>query len=224
MIPRLHLVTDDRVVSDPEFMQRARAAISRGGASVALHLRAPGLPARTLWNLGRELRFLTTRHETPFIVNDRLDVALVLGADGAHLGGRSLPVREAREVLGPDAILGSSVHGSGEARQLGSPRGEGAHAARRGPDFAFAGTLFATASHPDVTPGGLERVREIRRVLPSVPVIGIGGITESRVEGVLDAGGHGVAVVRAVWLAEDPAGATGALLEAIDRSIDRGNR
>lgn len=215
MIPRLHLVTDAGILSDPGFLARAGAAISAGGSRIALHLRGPGLALRVLRELGRELVALTGAHGTRLLVDDRVDLALVLDAAGVHLGPGSLPMVDARRILGPAAILGCSVHGVDEARAVAAPPG----AAPSGPDFVFAGTLYATPSHPGRPGAGVERIREVRGVLPSTPVLGIGGISIDRVAAVLSAGAHGVAVVRAVWSAGEPGSAVRGLLEAIDACV-----
>ena len=126
------------------------------------------------------------------VVNDRVDVALVLGISRVHLGGRSMSASVARRLLGPDAQVGRSVHSVSEA---GGDEGR--------IDYLFAGAVFATPSHPGIAPGGIDVVRAVAAATPA-PVMGIGGITVERAAPVVAAGARGVAVIRAVWDAPSP--------------------
>lgn len=127
-------------------------------------------------------------------MNDRVDLALVLEADGAHLGERSLRTADARAILGPGALLGCSVHDAPGAGSAGEGAVSGA-----GADFLVAGPVFATPSHPGrsgIGPEGLGRIVTAGR---GIPVVAIGGITAKTIPAVLGAGAHGVAVVRSAW-------------------------
>ncbi len=205
MIPRLHLVTDDGILARGDFISRAEELLALGRGAIALHLRGPGTPGRALYELGAVLAARAAQSGSLLLVNDRLDVALALGIAGLHLGQRSVPVRVARALMGPEAILGLSVHG---AREAG---GE----ASQGVDFLLAGTIFATAAHPEREPGGLERIREVRGV-SRLPVLAIGGVTPARVGEVMGAGAHGVAVRGGVWEAGDPGRALGVYLKELE--------
>jgi thiamine-phosphate diphosphorylase len=211
VIPRLHLVTDDRVLDTSGFPKRARAMAEAGGERVALHLRGPGLSGRRLWEVGVRMREACEGTGALFLVNDRVDLALVLGARGAHLGERSLPPRAARRILGDDALLGRSVHGADEAAALA-----GAAMELDALDFLMVGTIWTTATHPGRPGAGTERVREVREAAPDLPLIGIGGVTPERVPELLAAGAQGAAVLGAVWDADDPAAAVAALLMALE--------
>jgi thiamine-phosphate pyrophosphorylase len=139
------------------------------------------------------------------VVNDRLDVALAVGAAGVHLGARSLPAAEARRLLGAIRLLGVSVHSASEAVE----------AAESGADYLFVGTLFETPSHPEVVargPGFLGLV--VSRV--DLPLVGIGGVTPERAVAVLRSGGHGVAAIRGIWDAPSPPDAVKAYLDAVE--------
>jgi thiamine-phosphate pyrophosphorylase len=139
------------------------------------------------------------------LVNDRLQVALAVGADGGHVGGDDLPVAAARRVLGPDAILGATARAPESARE----------AVAAGATYLGVGPAFATTTKdglPD--PIGVGGVGAVAAAV-SVPVIAIGSVTAARVPGLLAAGAYGVAVVTAVSDAADPAAACAELLAAL---------
>lgn len=192
MIPRLHVVTDDRVLARTDFSAAALEVLEAGGARVALHVRGPRTSGRALHRAAAGLIRPARRNGAWLVVNDRVDVALVLGVDRVHLGGRSMPASVARRLLGPNARVGRSVHSAAEA---GGDEGR--------IDYLFAGAVFATRSHPGSAPAGIDVVRAVAAA-SSAPVVGIGGITPGRTAPVLSAGARGVAVIRAVWDAPSP--------------------
>jgi thiamine-phosphate pyrophosphorylase len=139
-----------------------------------------------------------------FIVNDRVDLALALDADGVHLGQDDLPARMARPLLRPGMILGVSTHSLEQAR-----------AARdAGADYIAVGAMFATATKADFQLVGPVLVRGLRPEI-RVPLVGIGGITPDNVGEVIRAGADGVAVISAVCAAADPGAVTRRFLAAI---------
>ncbi len=193
MIPRLHVVTDDRVLARPDFRAAALEALEAGGARLALHLRGPRTSGRALYRAAAGLVRPARRAGVWLAINDRVDVALALGIPRVHLGGRSMPSASVRRLLGPRARVGRSVHSAAEVH------GEDGRI-----DYLFAGTVFATPSHAGVPADGIGVVRDVASAGPT-PVVGIGGITAERAGRVLSAGAHGVAVVRAVWDESSPA-------------------
>ena len=203
MIPRLHVVTDDRILARPGFGAAALQVLETGGARVALHVRGPQTSGRALHRAAAGLIFPARRAGAWLVINDRVDVALALGVRRVHLGARSLPARVARRLLGPGACLGRSVHSAAEAR------GEGGQI-----DYLFSGTVFATPSHPGATPEGTGVVRAVAAA-GTVPVVGIGGITPGRVSRVIRAGAHGVAAIRAVWDAPSTGGGVRRFLNSL---------
>lgn len=203
MIPRFHLVTDDGVLERPDFPRQAESVLEaladagagrEGGPGVALHLRGPGSSGARLFQLASLLLPRARAAGVLLLVNDRVDVALATGADGVQLGTRSLLPGEARRLLPEGSLVGSSVHGAGEVRDLGA----GA------PDFFLVGAIHVTPSHPGEPPGGVGRIREVAAVAAGVPLVAIGGITPERVVEAFAAGAHGVAVLGAVWGWDDP--------------------
>jgi thiamine-phosphate pyrophosphorylase len=182
------------------------AAAIEGGAT-AIQLRAPELPDDALFDVARDLAGRCAQARVLFIVNDRPDVAMAVGAGGAHVG-QGDDVDGARVVLGPDGVLGISVASAEDARA----------AVELGADYLGV-TVWATATKPDARPGGLELVREVVRVA-DVPVVGIGGIDAGNAERVIAAGATGVAVISAVAAAPDPIEATRRLLRAVNAGTD----
>ena len=193
---RLYVVSDRQQTAGRP-LDEVMAAAARGGLG-AVQLREKDLSARDLHDLGVSLQETLVPHRVPLLINDRIDVALALDAAGVHLAGHSLPTRSARRVLGPDKLLGVSIHSLDAARQ----------AAEEGADFVVFGPVFATPSKLAYgPPQGLPRLAEVVRDVP-VPVIGIGGITPANVPQVMQTGAHGVAMIRAVLAAPDPCAAT----------------
>ncbi len=169
-------------------------AVLAGGASV-IQLRDKELPGRELLQLALRIRavILEGGYGALLIINDRVDVAAAAGADGVHLGQEDLPVSAARKMLGPGAVVGLSVSSVEEARR----------ALREPVDYLGVGPVFPTPSKDDAAPPmGLERLAEVRRDT-SLPLVAIGGITESNAPEVLRAGADGIAVISAVSGAQD---------------------
>ena len=208
VIPRLHLITDDRVLARPDFPVRAAAALEAGRDRVTLHLRGPRHSGRDLWEVGTQLLPEVRTRSGTLLVNDRIDVARALGADGVHLGMHSFLPVQARAMLVRDALIGLSAH-AGDSGIKPDWRAEGPP---EGVDFLIVGTLFSTESHPGRVGVGIEGLRTMIASARGVPVLGIGGVTPARVSDILAAGAHGVAVIRSVWDAEDSGAAVAELL------------
>ena len=182
------------------------AAALDGGADV-VQLRDKAASARERYETGLRVRELTAEAGVPLIVNDRIDLAAAVDADGVHLGQSDLPVAVAREQLGEDAVVGVSASTVEEA--------EAAEAA--GADYLGVGAVYGTDSK-DVSGDrdgiGVERIAAVAEAV-EIPVIGIGGIDAGNAAPVVEAGATGVAVLSAITAAEDPAAATAAIREAV---------
>jgi thiamine-phosphate pyrophosphorylase len=189
-------VTDRHASADRDLLTVVRAALDAG--LPAVQLRDRDLSGRQLLALAEALRAATTRTGALLFVNDRVDVALAAGADGTHLGGGSVPVAVARGLMGPAALIGVSTHAPGEAPA--------------GADFAFFGPVWETPSKSGAQ--GEARLAEAARAA-AIPVLAIGGVTPARVAAARAVGAAGVAVIRAILAAPDPAAATRALLAAL---------
>ncbi|MDQ3389533.1 MAG: thiamine phosphate synthase, partial [Gemmatimonadota bacterium] len=180
-LPRLHLVTDDELLARPGFIAAARELLGIGGASVGLQLRGPRTSARRLHELTEALLPAARDAGALLLVNDRVDVALAAGADGVQLGARGMRPADARELLGPEARLGLSVHASAEVVD------------REVLDFLVVGTLFPTPSHPGRMGAGPALLRNFADT--GLTRIAIGGVTPERVAELRAAGAEGVAVL-----------------------------
>lgn len=180
-----------------------------GGVGV-VQLREKDRNAHERYELGRELRERTREAGVTLVVNDRVDIAQALDADGVHLGDDDLPVPVARELLGEDALIGRSVSTVEDARE----------AAAAGADYLGVGAVFATGSKDDIDDDeyaiGTERVATIADAV-DIPFVAIGGITAENATEVVRAGADGVAVITAITQADDPAAATDALHSAVEQ-------
>lgn len=191
----LYVVTDAGLSRGRSHLAVIEAAIA-GGATVVQY-REKTAATRQMIAEAQALRELTQRAGVPLIVNDRLDVALAIDADGVHVGQDDMPAAVARRLIGPDKLLGVSVANLAEAMQ----------AVQDGADYLGVGPIFATPTKPDAAPPiGMDGLREICRHVP-LPVVAIGGINVANAADAIAAGAQGIAVVSAVVAAEDVAAA-----------------
>jgi len=199
----LHVLTDTVMQDRYSHAMLARLAIS-GGASTVQYRRKAG-STREMVAEAEAVLTVCRAAGVPLIVNDRVDVAVAAGADGVHLGQEDLPVRHARELLGPGRIIGISGGTLEEARQ----------GARDGADYVGFGPVYATGSKADArSPRGLEALAHVASRI-ALPVVAIGGIGVETAPEVMAAGARGIAVISAVCCAEDPEAATRALVEGM---------
>ncbi|MFI5206788.1 MAG: sulfur carrier protein ThiS [Gemmatimonadales bacterium] len=193
-LPRLHAITDDRVIARGDVVTRAETLARTAGSALAVQLRSRALPGGPLLELARELKSRLRPYGAWLVLNDRADVARIAQAQALVSGRGGLGAADARRAA-PHALIGRSVHDGADVRS----------ALAEGADFLVAGSVFATASHPERSPAGIGLVREAAR--GTAPVIAIGGITPERTNQVIAAGAWGVAAIRALWDADDPAAA-----------------
>jgi thiamine-phosphate pyrophosphorylase len=195
-VPLLHVVTTAESLERPGFVAAARALLRVG--DLALHVRAPAVGGRGLLEIVRAvLAGGSLTGGATLLVNDRVDVARIAGT-GAHLPEAGLTPAQARTILGPDPLLGRSIHDPAEAASV--------NAGRRTLDYVFFGHVFETASKPGLPGRGFGELAEAARSGTAVglPVLAIGGMTPERVAPALEAGAHGVAAVAGIWDAPDP--------------------
>jgi thiamine-phosphate pyrophosphorylase len=199
----LYLITD-RVQTAGRRLPAVVADALRGGLR-AVQLREKDLSGRQLFELAGELREVTGKYGAKLLINDRVDVALAIGADGVHLGKAGLPVAEARRILGSERLIGYSAHSAAEALQ----------AQRAGADFVTLGPVYHTPSKAQFgEPLGVGVLAEATRVV-SIPVFALGGVKQATVVEVLLAGARGIALISAIMNAPDPCVETEALLRTI---------
>jgi thiamine-phosphate pyrophosphorylase len=190
-ISGIHVVTDAQIAPGRTHIDVGWAAVE--AAAPVLQLRDKTLPDREFYNIALALRKLTRGTETLFIVNDRVDIAMAVEADGVHIGQSDMPAAAARRLIGSSFLLGDSA-GTVEEAVL---------AAQDGPDYIGFGPIFTTATKADAaTPTGIEQLKNLKRML-SVPIVAIGGIGENNVQIVASAGADAAAVVSAVVCAND---------------------
>jgi thiamine-phosphate pyrophosphorylase len=178
-------------------------AVLAGGCRV-VQLREKIMPLSDLYPVALALRRRCREAGCLFIVNDRVDLALAVEADGVHVGQDDLPAREARRLLRAGMILGVSTHDEGQARR----------AMADGADYVAVGSMFPTGSKAGFRLVGPDLLRRVRPEIP-VPLVAIGGITLDNAAEVIRAGADAVAVISAVCAAPDPAAAARRFLETI---------
>ncbi len=200
---RLLIVTDRRQTGGRPLVSLLCQVLSAG--TPGIQLRERDLPARNLVSLAREVLAMTAASKSQLIINDRVDVALTLNEVGVHLRSNSLPVSVARRLLGPQRLLGVSVHSVEEASRAGA----------EGADYAVFGPVYETASKREFGPPlGLSLLEQACR-RATIPIVAIGGVTAARVREVRCAGAFGVAVIGAIFGADDVAAATRGLIGAV---------
>ncbi|WP_148882319.1 thiamine phosphate synthase [Thermococcus aciditolerans] len=188
---RLYVIT---ARGDREEVRRVREALEGGATSI--QLRAKSVTAREAYLAGRQIRKLTREYGALFFVDDRIDLAIALDADGVQLGPGDIPIEVAKNVV-PNLIVGASVYSVDEALK----------AEELGADYLGAGAVFSTPTKPEARVLGLGGLREVvKRV--SIPVVAIGGITHENAGEVMKTGVDGVAVISTVMCAPDVKKAT----------------
>lgn len=200
---KLYLVTNsDKFESEDAFLDAIASALE-GGVDI-LQLREKTMPAKQILELGKKVKQLCLQYDTTFIVNDRVDIALLLEADGVHLGQDDLDVKSAREILGNNIIVGLSTHAPEQALK----------AVADGADYIGVGPVFATPTKQGRVPVGLEYVKWASGNI-DIPAFGIGGIDLENCEQVFEAGLKKIAVVRAIINANSPQDAAGRFSEKL---------
>jgi thiamine-phosphate pyrophosphorylase len=201
---RLYLLADAGLVPVERLPTLVSAAI-RGGVT-AVQLRAKSATTLELLDVARTLNGICREAGVPFIVNDRVDVALAAEADGAHvghIGEEDLSPHDARHLLGPTAIVGVSVGTAQEAHMATS----------QGASYVSAGPMFATSTKSNAGPAAGETLLRSVRAATGLPVVVIGGITAERSAALYAAGADGVCVGAAIIRAADPEAAARAFYE-----------
>jgi thiamine-phosphate pyrophosphorylase len=209
---RLNAIIDPARAGGRDIADLARR-VAAGGATL-VQLRDKNHDTRAMIAAAREIKAALAPFNVPFVVNDRVDVALAAGADGVHLGPDDMAIEDARRLLGPDAIIGASIKTVAAA-----------HAAPVALiDYAGIGGVYATLSKQQksapIGPEGFAAIAAVlRRRAPALPLAGIAGIDASNAGAVIAAGADGVAVISALSLAGDPADAARGLRKIVDAML-----
>lgn len=205
----LYLVTNsDKFASEDEFLDAVASAL-QGGVDV-LQLREKNMSAKKVLELGKKVKLLCSEYGAIFIVNDRIDIAAILDADGVHLGQDDLDVNLARAILGKEKIVGISTHAPEQALK----------AVADGADYIGVGPVFATPTKEGRIPVGLDYVKWASENI-DIPAFAIGGIDEENVEEVLESGSKRFAVVRAIINAKNPQKAAENFCKLLNKTNDK---
>ena len=186
----LYLCTDRRLMTSPTIEASVESAL-RGGTTV-IQLREKDCSSREFYELGLRVKKITERYNAPLIINDRVDIALAVGAAGVHVGQGDLPCKVVREIVGPDMIVGVSAATLDEAVQ----------AEEDGADYLGVGAMYATATKTDTRPVSMEELLKIRAAV-KIPIVVIGGINKQTLGNFKGTGVDGLAVdkrlVKVIW-------------------------
>jgi thiamine-phosphate pyrophosphorylase len=199
---KLYLITDRKQAKMP---LAAAVRLALEGGVRAIQLREKDLPVRELLQLARELRAVTKEFDARLFINDRVDVASAVNADGVHLGHESMPVKAVRKIVGNEMLIGVSTHNLAEAKDAESG----------GADFITIGPIFETPSKAKLgVPVGVNALIELKSEV-NIPFFALGGIKSGNVAQVLCAGATGVAMISAIMASEDIKKASSKVIEAI---------
>lgn len=202
-IGHLHVLTDTELQSQFSHLELAQLAID-GGADT-IQFRQKSGSTREMIEIARKLKGMCAEAGVPFIVNDRVDVAIASKADGVHLGQDDFPIALARKLMGEDVIIGGSAVSLEDAQRCFA----------EGADYVGFGPVYPTSSKPDASsPTGIEIMKKAVAAVP-LPIIAIGGINAENTHEVIRAGAYGIAVISAVCCQADPKKATQMLSQAL---------
>lgn len=186
----LYLCTDRDLMTTDTIEEAVELAI-KGGATI-VQLREKECSGREFLEIAHTVKVVTDAYEIPLIINDRVDIALAVDADGVHLGQKDLPAEVARELLGPDKIIGVSAYNAELALQ----------AQKDGADYIGVGDVFGTATKSDTHHVSIEELVKIRNTV-KIPMVAIGGVNHDNILQLRGTGIDGVAVISAILDAKD---------------------
>ncbi len=202
---QLYLLTDEKILESRNYIKTLEEALS-GGVSL-VQLRDKKLSANEFFHRAFEVHQLTQKYGVPLIINDRVDVALAIGAEGVHLGQQDLPVSAASQLAGHKMLIGVSAATLEEAIR----------AEVEGADYVGVGALYPTGTKANTRTVTLDQLKIIKNTV-GLPVVAIGGICKENLAAVIQQGVDGVAVVSAVLKEESPAKAAEVLNQIIDET------
>ncbi|HHW71570.1 MAG TPA: thiamine phosphate synthase [Clostridiales bacterium] len=197
----LYLVTDRELMQEGKTITEAVEEAILGGVTL-VQLREKRVSTLEYYNIACEVKEVTDRYDVPLIIDDRLDIALAVDAAGLHVGQEDLPAKVAREILGPDKILGVSARNLDEALE----------AKNAGADYLGVGAMFETSTKDDPVYVSIDELKRITKEI-DIAVVAIGGINENTIDRLKGTNIDGIAVVSAIIGKEDIRGAARDLLE-----------
>lgn len=199
---KLYLVTDRTNKTDEEFLNIIEEAI-KGGVTV-VQIREKDADTLEFYNISNKVKEICSKYNVPLIINDRIDIALAIDADGVHIGQSDMPIKIARKLIGNDKILGISAHNLEEATD----------AEENGADYLGVGAIFSTSTKKDANDVSIDTLKEITSNV-DIPTVAIGGINLDNIEKLKDTHISGISVVSAIMNAENPKIASENLLRKI---------
>ena len=187
----LYFITDSTGLSEEEFLRRTEEAL-RGGVTL-LQLREKNRTTREYMSLAEQVHGLTRRYGVPLLIDDRLDVAMAVDAEGVHLGQSDLPIHVARRILGADKIVGATAKTVPQARE----------AYEQGADYLGVGAIYPTTTKVKTVLTSTDTLRDICAAVP-IPVNAIGGLNKTNIDVLCGVPIAGICVVSAIMKADDP--------------------
>ena len=197
----LYFITDSTCVPEERFLPVVEAAC-KGGATI-IQLREKDKSTREYMKLAMATHEITARYGIPLIIDDRVDVALAIGAEGVHVGQSDMPVRLARKLMGADKIVGATTKTVPQALE----------AYEQGADYLGCGAIYPTTTHVNTVITPVATLKDVVKAVP-IPVNAIGGLNKDNIFVLKDSGIAGICVVSAIMKAADPETATSELKEA----------
>ncbi len=187
----LYFITDSTGLSEEEFLRRTEEAL-QGGVTL-LQLREKNRTTREYLSLAEKVHELTRRYGVPLLIDDRLDVAMAMDAEGVHLGQSDLPIHIARRILGPDKIVGATAKTVPQATE----------AYEQGADYLGVGAIYPTTTKVKTVLTSTDTLRDICKAVP-IPVNAIGGLNKTNIDVLCGIPIAGICVVSAIMKADDP--------------------
>ena len=202
--PTLYFITDSTLYDEDEFLRRTEEGL-KGGATL-LQLREKDLSTREYLHIAEKVHAIARRYNVPLIIDDRIDVAMAVGAEGVHLGQSDMPVNIARDILGDGYIIGATTKTVPQALE----------AYEQGADYLGCGAIYPTTTHVKTVLTSTETLDEICKAVP-IPVNAIGGLNKTNYQVLEGIGIAGICVVSAIMKADDPKAEAETLLEIAKR-------
>lgn len=203
----LYFITDSTGFYEAEFLQRIEAAL-QGGVSI-LQLREKSGSTREYLDLAEKVHALTKQYSVPLIIDDRLDVAMAVDAEGVHLGQSDMPVATAREIWGQEKIIGATAKTVEQAMD----------AYTQGADYLGVGAIYPTTTKVKTVLTSVDTLRDICKAVP-IPVNAIGGLNKDNIDVLQGVPIAGICVVSAIMKAEDPKAAAEQLRESMGSKLE----